>query len=286
MRRNAWMAAVAVAVVGLLVAPLAFGSNMGFKLERNLDLVPGGLSYYSMSFPFYRSFADLWDNQSVPPGLGQDALVMSDDVLADWFSGGDGDCSNYPNECNGSISLLRFINDPAAGADFNKWVGQTVTYNQFTDAVQISGTAFDIDNAADPGKGYLVQIPSGTLFPIVIVGSHNPDVVDFVMTFETGALNKHPFSLPYHTTFSDSQQLLDGIPPPDFENGISLLRFINDPADGQFNQWVGQTVRQDPFGPGKLWVGTSFPLVPGDGYLFVLNGEPPNTTAAVPLPHY
>lgn len=281
MRRNAWMAAVAVAVVGLLVAPLAFGSNMGFKLERNLDLVPGGLSYYSMSFPFYRSFGDLWDSGA--NDFGSDAAVMSDDVLADWFTGGDGTCDGGW-ECDGSISLLRFVNDP--GTDLNKWVGQTIAYNVFQQKAVMSGTAFDIDNAADPGKGFLVQIPSGTQFPVVIVGSHNPDETDFVMTFMTGALNKHPFSLPYHTTYSDSEQLLDGIPDPDFKKGISLLRFINDPADGQFNQWVGQTVAWNDFTMEKVFSGTPFPLVPGDGYLFVLNAEPENVAAAVPLPHY
>jgi hypothetical protein len=277
------MAAVAVAVVGLLVAPLAFGSNMGFKLERNLDLVPGGLSYYVMSFPYYRSFADGWDTMA--NDFGQDTNVMSDDVLADWFTGGDGTCDGGW-ECDGSISLLRFVNDPAAGGDFNQWVGQTIAFNQVTQELQMSGTAFDITNAADPGKGYLVQIPSGTSFPVVIVGSHNPSVTEFIMTFENGALNKHPFSLPYHTTFTDSQQLLDTIPDPDFRSGVSLLRFINDPADGQFNQWVGQTVAWNDFTQQKVFSGNPFPMVPGDGYLFVLNGEPPNTTAVVPLPHY
>lgn len=283
MRRNAWMAAFAVAVIGMLVAPLAFGSNMGFKLERNLDLVPGGLSYYVMSFPFYRSVQDLYHSGN--DDFGSDGSVMSDDVLADWFTNGDGSCDGGW-ECDGSISLLRFVNDPQAGGDFNKWVGQTIAWNTFLNKPQVSGTPFDIDNAGDPGKGYLVQIPSGTSFPVVIVGSHNPSVTEFVMTFENGALNKHPFSLPYHTTFTDSQQLLDAIPAPDFENGISLLRFINDPADGQFNQWVGQTVVWNTFLQEKQFSGTPFPLVPGDGYLFILNAEPANTTASVPLPHY
>jgi hypothetical protein len=245
--------------------------------------VPGGLSYYVMSFPYYRSFADGWHSGN--NDFGQDTNVMSDDVLADWFTGGDFSCDGGW-ECDGSISLLYFNNDPAAGTDFNKWVGQTIAWNAFQGKAVISGTAFDIDNAAAPGKGYLVQIPSGTQFPVVIVGSHNPDVTDFVMTFETGALNKHPFSLPYHTTFTDSQELLDAIPAPDFENGISLLRFINDPADGQFNQWVGQTVVWNQFLGEKQFSGTPFPLVPGDGYLFILNAEPANVTAAIPLPHY
>jgi hypothetical protein len=212
---------------------------------------------------------------------------MSDDVLADWFTGGDFSCDGGW-ECDGSISLLRFVNDPAAGGDFNKWVGQTIAWNAFQMKAVISGTAFDIDNAAEPGMGFLVQIPSGTSFPIVIVGSHNPVASQsgFTMTYETGALNKHPFSLPYHTTFADSFELLDNIPAPDFENGISLLRFINDPADGQFNQWVGQTVTWNPFLMEKQISGTPFQLVPGDGYLFVLNAEPPNTAAVIPLPHY
>jgi hypothetical protein len=279
------MAAIAVAVVGLLVAPLAFGSNMGFQLERNLDLVPGGLSYYVMSFPFYRSQQDLWDTGGGAPGT--DGMIMSDDVLTDWFTNGDGSCDGGW-ECDGSISLLRFVNDPAAGGDFNQWVGQTIAFNQFTSQLQMSGTAFDITNAADPGKGYLVQIPSGTSFPVVIVGSHNPSVTEHVMVFETGALNKHPFSLPYHTTFTDSEQLLDTIPDPDFKKGVSLLRFINDPADGQFNQWVGQTVAFNEFTQEKVISGTAFPLVPGDGYLFVLNAEPetPGGTVSTPLPHY
>ena len=64
-----------VAAIVISAAP-THASNMGFRLERNLDLVPGGLCYYLMSF--YRRWwlmatvgavavlALVWDGLSVP----------------------------------------------------------------------------------------------------------------------------------------------------------------------------------------------------------------------------
>jgi hypothetical protein len=259
----------------------ALASNMAFKLQRDLAVVPGGLSYYLMSLPYHRSFADLWNSQTGE--FGQDSLVDSADVLATWFTDGDGSCDGAW-ECDGSISLLYFVNDPT-DPDLNRWKGQTIAGTPF--GVSLSGEPFDILNAGDPGRGYLVQVPSGTSFPIFIVGSHDPLVTEFVMTYEAGALNKHPYSLPYHTVHADSQELLDSIPDPDYRNGVSLLRFINDPADSQFNRWVGQTVLWSPFG-GKQFSGTPFPLEPGHGYLLELISEPetPGGTVAVPGPHF
>lgn len=278
MRKNARMAIFFVAAVGLLVAPLAFGSNMGFKLERNLDAVPGGLSYYVASFPFYRSFQDLWHTAN--RAFGQDGITQSDDVLADWFTNGDGVCDG--TECTGSFSMLKFNNDTASPA-FNRWDGQTIAKNPLGNVV-ISGTAYDITNTADPGRGYLVQVLSGQ-FPVIIVGSENPDVTVYDMAYVAGALNYFPFSHLYHSTYVTSADLLNAIPDPDWEKGVSILYFQNNSTDAQFNRWVGQTVTKNPLG-NKVVSGTPFNLVPGDGYLFQLPSAPTDGTVTIPLPHY
>lgn len=281
MRKNARMAIFLVAAVGLLVAPLAFGSNMGFKLERNLDAVPGGLSYYVASFPFYRSFQDLW--HSANRTFGADGQIMSDDVLADWMTNGDGTCDgSFPSECNGSFSMLKFNNNPASPA-FNRWDGQSIAKNPLGNIV-ISGTAYDITNTTDPGTGFLVQVLTGA-FPVIIVGSENPDVTVYDMPYTAGALNYFPFSHLYHSTYVTSADLLNAIPDPDWEKGVAILRFINDSADPAFNRWAGQTVTKNPLG-NKVLSGTPFNLVPGDGYLFQLPGAPTDGTVTIPLPHY
>jgi hypothetical protein len=283
MRETGRRLLLSAAVAGVLAATAASGSNMGFRLERDLEFVRDGVSYYLISLPFNRAFADLWDMGA--NDFGQDQVVDSADVLADWYTGGDGSCDGGW-ECDGIISLLYFVNDPG-DPNFNRWVGQTLAYNPFTSHT-MSGTPFDIENATDPARGYLVQVPAGTTFPVVIHGSHDPDVTEFVMTHVPGGLNKHVLSLPYHTTYQDSIELLDSIPAPDYWNGVSILRFVNDPSHPQFNQWVGQTIAWNEFLAMKQVSGAPFPLVPGEGYMLTLFSEPPTPggTVVVPLPHY
>ena len=84
----------------------------------------------------------------------------------------------------------------------------------------------------------------------------------------------------YPTSFD----LLLNIPDPDWEKGVAILRFMNDPANPMFNRWFGQTIVRGDFG--RLCSGTPFPLVPGEGYLFQLMSPPLNGTVTVPLPRY
>jgi len=297
MRKNARMAIFLVAAVGLLVAPLAFGSNMGFKLERTMAAVPGGLSYYPVSLPFYRSVQDLWNTAAAgfTPTAGTDNGVgemWSDDLLADWWTNGDGTCDgSFPSECVGSITILRFIN-LSADPGFNTWKGQTIARNPITGNPVMSGVRFDVvnDPATDPdgpGQGFLVTIPNGS-FPVIIVGSENPDVPTYVMPFVAGGLNKHPYSHLYHSTYVTSQDLLTDLATAtgSWEGGVSILDFINDSADPAFNTWKGQTIAKNPITGNPTYSGTPFNLVPGNGYVFVLNGAPPAGSTTISLPHY
>jgi hypothetical protein len=147
-----------------------------------------------------------------------------------------------------------------------------------------SGDAFDVENLVEPAKGYFVQVNVGQV-PVVIVGSHNPDVTVWPIARPVGSQGLKGFSLPYHTTWVTSQDVLQNA--WDNQTGtndlnLSLAYFELDPGAGaDFNSFVGQTV-VGIGSPDPLWTGDPFNLIPGDGYLFQLNQGGAN----LQMPHY
>jgi len=299
MRKTAIQVALVVAGLGLLFAPSLFGSNMGFKLERNLNQVAGSQSFYVMSFPFYRSFNDLWETGV---GLGTDGLVQSDDVLADWFTNGDGSCDGGW-ECVGAITLMYFDNN-CPGGTCNQFVFQTIGPDAFPPyAPVMTGVPFPVmDTAgAEPRQGFVAQItaadangdgiPDPGAFPVIIVGSENPDVVSFRVD-KVASQSFYPFSMLYHTTWTTSREVLqaawDNQDPADTNCSLSLTFMDYDnncPASPTCNQWVFQSVTGnafDPCGQPPDFTGTEFNLVPGNGYMF----QVVTSWSDIPLPHY
>lgn len=287
MRKTAIQVALVVAGLGLLFAPALFGSNMGFKLERNLNQVAGSQSFYIMSFPFYRSFNDLWNTGGGV--LGTDGAVQSDDVLADWFTNGDGACDGGW-ECVGGITLMYFDNT-CPGATCNQFVFQTIAPDPFTSAPAITGVPFQVlDTAgADPTQGFLAQIIDSGAFPVIIVGSENPDVVQVRVDRVTGSQSFFPFSMLYHTTWTTSADVLQAA--WDGQDDLAecpliftIMDFDNNcPASPTCNQFVFQSIAEDPFTNCLAsTTGTPFNLVPGNGYMFQLSAS----GSDIALPHY
>jgi len=273
-----WMArAGAVALVFAAVAGRALGSNMMFKTEQQFDYAAGSLNRYYVSFPFMRSFPDVWTT-----GIGMNPLstdgFFSDDVLADWYSGGDGVCD--PGECTGAISLLRF------DRTLDVWRGQTI-YKDPLNVVRVIGPRLDVDT--DPGEGFQVMVYAGRAqYPIEIVGSENPFIMDWPLTAVPNNLNYYPFSLPYNTLWRTSQELLEAAWAARENPTTECFELVIAKFDNATNQHVEQTVRSNLPCPACLpscqpeYPGTVFDLLPPWGYRLQIN----QGSVFLPLPHY
>ena len=78
-----------MAAAGAVVAMFLFlavssvtGSNMGFKLETQFEVIPGNGNIYLTSFPFFASFPDTNNSTFVPTPNGK---VDSEDALRDMW---------------------------------------------------------------------------------------------------------------------------------------------------------------------------------------------------------
>jgi hypothetical protein len=294
---------VGVAVLAALAAPMAFGSNMGFKLERPIDNIAESRSLYFVSLPFYRSFQDLAGDQSNP--RTPNGVIDSSDVLLDWFTNGDGFCpgeagdngNNFPSECGGVITLFTFNADPAVNP------GQTFTFQ--TIRTDLSGNpiftsdGFTIQDPTDPNgtgetqQGYMAQAVSGQ-FPTITVGSHNPGLTEWVLTEFDPSRNLNIYSLPYHTTWTTSRELLTDVwdATETSKEIITLFGFDPDPATNPGQVFTTQTARADLggnliFAPDSgLDCGDGFCLTPGNGYMVQVVSGGDDGTVTVPQPHY
>jgi len=261
-------------------SPVPRRSNMGFKIALDLNEVPGSLNYYSLSFPYLRSFSDLWDSAS--GSLGSDGRTLSDDVLAGWATGGDGSCeSAFPAECRGSLALLRFVREPSHYR-FNMWAGQVIALSPLGSVV-MNGSPYSV--AAEPQEGFLAQVLYRS-FPAVVLGSHDDGVTAARIGPDPNRARFLPFSIPPHTTWRTSQDLLlaawngrlDQTPGAGYI--LSFLTPSNDPARGFL---YGQTVAESRVRPGTpSFSGQPVPLRPGIGCLLV----PEWGSTDLPLPHY
>ena len=298
--------ACGVAVLAALAAPMAYGSNMGFKLERPANNVQDSRSLYFISLPFYRSFQDLaGDSTAAQTPNGH---VDSADLLLDWFTNGDGCCpgqtsctdngNNFPDECSGVITLFTFWPDPAVNPS-QLFTTQTIRTNLQGEPTLI-GENFTIQDPSDPNsdaamvpQGYMAQAVSGE-FPTITVGSHNPDVTTWVLQEFAGSRNLNIYSLPYHTTFTQSDELLTAIwdDTEAAKEVLTIFTFDPSPATNPTMTFTTQTIRPDLSGNATyipasgLSCGTGFCLTPGNGYMIQVVGGGTDGNVTVPQPHY
>lgn len=308
--------ALGVAIVATMVAPAAFASNMGFKLEREFDTVDPVLSkgLYYVSFPFFRSFEDL--GQTTAGSIQTpDNFVTAADVLLDWFTNGDGCCpgedavdcppngdngNNFPDECAVEMSLINRIPDPAVNPDQTPVILKIKP--GLLGGIIFEGEDFNISEdptLQDPSlpasrtdeviRGYEVLAAAGNA-PSVIVGSHNPDISLWTVPFyPLPSQNFQAFSLPYHTTYTTADELLtaafnDADTPPDTEE-FTLITFDPDPTTNPDQVATVRKIKKDFLG-NIIFEGTNFDLVPGNGYGLLNAAAGPDGVIEIPLPHY
>jgi len=303
--------AVAAAVVLALVAPMAHASNMGFKLERPFEKPqPESLAIYYVSFPFYRSFQD-FGSQADP--RTPDGQITAVDVLIDWFTNGDGCCpgetcdngNGFPDECGGTaapfdaaIQIGTMEADPVINPS-QAILNLKIQRPPVGGFISFSGLDFSIGDATAPGRadetrrGYQVEVTKG-LFPAIIVGSHNPDTVEWlVQGYDplTGSLNINYFSLPYHTTFTTAEEFLvaawDALAE---DEQIQLVTFDPDFLTNPAQALLNKKIQPAPVGGGYTFSPpagqNNFALVPGNGYRLEIVAAGGDDIVTVPLSHY
>jgi hypothetical protein len=301
--------AVAAAVVLALVAPMAHASNMGFKLERPLEKPqPESLAIYFVSFPFYRSFQDFGSQSDWQT---PDGVITAADVLIDWFTNGDGCCpgdacdngNNFPDECGqgtsaGAIQIGMMNPDPVANPS-QSIQNLSILPAPIGGGLIFSGQDFPIGDPTDPGRadeiirGYQVEIPFG-LYPVIIVGSHNPDVVTWdIGGFDpaTGSLNINHFSLPYHTTFTTAEELLEATwDATNEDEQIIISDFDPDTGTNAAQLRMNKSILPAPVGGGFIFSPpagqNNFALVPGNGYEITIAAAGADMVVQMPLSHY
>lgn len=302
-----------VAVLGLVIASPSFGSNMGFKLERNL---PANIDHptfgtqtiqHIMSFPFFRSYADV---STAPNGEDKDGNTLSgindmvgvvdaQDVLLDLWNADQGTAGTDKN-----ISLLRF------NTATNQF--ENVSFTGFGTTVLITGQPnqnFSLEG--DDTEGYLVQVTGGsaaaTDIRSIIVGSHNPSTTVKPLVSN---VTFNMYGLPYHTTHTHSdcagqgptcdgllesflQGNSDGFDCPtgmDDGDSIAILDFdgeaggANPGTDGSFFNRAATC-----FGGTLIFSGdvtSPFALTPGNGYLLNYLDGNDSYTPDLAIPHY
>lgn len=289
--------ALGVAVLAVLVAPAAFASNMGFKLERQLTNIASSRNLYIVSLPYFRSYEDLGSFGGNGQPFGPpDGVVTAVDVLLDWFTNGDGSCDGG-FECEGEVTLQNFEADPALNPE-QLPTDLTISKN-FLGEVQFVGTDYDIGHDTSPGRadekprGYVAIVAAGD-FPTITVGSHDPDFGNgsWTVTEFSGSRNLHFFSLPYHTTFTTAQELLTAM--WDATNGdeeITLQTFDPDPTTNDLQLFTDCTVRcafpcGSPPAPEFICPDGDFSLLPGQGYNLIVASGGADGMVNIPLSHY
>jgi hypothetical protein len=136
-------------------------------------------------------------------------------------------------------------------------------YNTVTDALEVYSKA-----GADPppfalasGIGYFVKVSANTSY--IMVGSHNPGYQHTFLGTGASATGRNLFAVPYHSTRTNAEQLLDelnttGIPSGNIAN-VQRHQISNDAAS------VYSKAGADP---------PAFPIVPGEAYFVKLAGNP------------
>lgn len=237
MSRNVRAAAAALALAGGVYfagSIPAEASNMGFKLERSLDLVRRSAApnaplqnVYWVSQPLFNGLGDVADtlfsgtNKCVETGgaTAGDGIVNIDDMICDMWT-----ARSTPAQA-GTFTASYINRDTCTP------VSRIATVQ--LGAIRFTGTAFPLQ--AEIGYQVLVTVPSGATYSpqnrAVIVGSHDPSFagrqIVAAPTCPTGTPNccgaaaprLDLINLPYHTMFQNSDEILCGLEGVDWTDG-------------------------------------------------------------------
>jgi hypothetical protein len=304
-------AALALTVAGgvYLAGQPAEASNMGFKLERSLDLIrdvnnrPHGNLYY-VSFPLFNGLGDVANSAPTPnnkcvgdptgPPAG-DNVINADDAICDLWTSRQGD-----------MAFTYIDRDTCSKRS------RTATNQGAIIGIRFSGAYTDV---LTRDVGYAVNIGSAgstTLSPqnrAVIVGSHDPSYAGRQILFAPGcgptANREDLLNLPYHTMYQFADEILCGLENVDWVDangdgkpdtcdpargaifdgqtgqfhGLSVTTFDNDA-----NTFVSRVVTRNALlpPPGLVFTNTNFDLRPGDAYLLNLSRQHVPTTFLSP----
>jgi hypothetical protein len=334
MSKRMWSAALALSLGGgvYLAASTAQASNMGFKLEREFNYKTTSaagnrplLNVYYLSIPLFNGLGDIADTTAInpvggqpfknkcvgenggPPGPAGDGEINVDDMLCDlWTARVDptragtfqiisidsANCAVFSRTGNIQIGVPNFSGVPFPPAGTDLWTNRGYQIN-----VAISNAVAPPVNRA------------------VIVGSHDPSFAGQVIHFSTTcgptALRSDLLTIPYHTMFQKSPELLcglRGVAWQDTDNNwrpddnspagcaggvfdgattITVLTAVNDdPALGGRSGFFGQTARIGGLPPAVQLapVDPVFDIIPGEAYR--VNMLPGQQDRALVNPHF
>lgn len=264
MSRNVRAAVAALALAGgvyLAGSVPAEASNMGFKLERSLDLIRRTSdnrplqNVYWISFPLFNGLADLADsqfsggNKCIETGgaTTPDGVINSDDAICDMWTA-------RSNPATAGTFTFSYINRDTCTPTARNG---TISLGQ----VRFTGVAFPL--VPEIGYQALITVAAGATFSpqnrAVIVGSHDPSFAGRQIiaspTCPTGAPNccgasaprTDLINLPYHTMYQKADEILCGLEGVDWVdangNGTPDLcwKENSSPANTTFDAGVDTT---------------------------------------------
>lgn len=218
MSRKLSAAALAVAVAGgvYLSGGVAEASNMGFKLERNFEVVrgPSGdfLNIYLVSFPLFNGLGDIADSTAGAGGTSKcvgdpdgpaagDGVINAEDAICDLWTDRSSGVEN-------TFAFSRFDRDTC------QFTGATGDWSGFG-GFSWGGVAFPM-NESDAGYQVTTVVPTGgttVTNRAVIVGSHDPGYAGRqIRAPASGCVPSNDYiNLPYHTMYRESAEILCGL---------------------------------------------------------------------------
>jgi hypothetical protein len=199
----------------LLVAGGLFASNMGFKLNKQLNFTGTATGINSLSLPFNRQIGI--DN----------AKNLLDDI------------KNTGSPTNAVAGVARY--NPATNSP-----------------VFYTGAPADIAFNLSKAEGYLVQMTQNATY--IVVGSDDPAFVVTFLGTGASATGINLYSLPYHTTTTNAEQLRN-------ELRATGAPVNNVGAVGNYN-----TATNSPVFYTGAPADVAFPLVAGNAYFVQVSG--------------
>lgn len=245
MTRRIWSAALALSLAGgvYLAAVPAQASNMGFKLERDVDYKRNAAlnplqNIYWIAVPYFNGVGDL-ANTLAPESnkcvgetggpLAADGWINVDDLECDWWQSRL--TAPPPGTAAGTFSITWFNRADCIPKTRNA----TFRFG----APSFSGDIFPADDGdGDPSNntdlltdvGYQINLanPPGTaqLNRVIVVGSHDPAFAGHSVASSAGCAASAPqrdlIAVPYHTMYRKAVEILCGLEGVDWiDDGMS-----------------------------------------------------------------
>lgn len=316
MTRKLCATTLALALVGgvYLAAQPAAASNMGFKLERDFEVIDGFRGLYYVSFPLFNGLGDVATSTvlagNMSPCVGDVGGPAMGDGIVD---GVDAACDLWTSRL-GTFNISRYNHAACAF--------ETLTLNSSLFGIAVSSETLA---PLPTDEAFQVNVPAeltsiGAQNQAVIVGSHDPSYAGRTLQDNAACgLDIALINVPYHTMYQRSGEILCGLEGVDWilgvpggragpidpagdptsnaepavcPNGIfdgttlvNVLTFDNENDGlGADNQFIVSSV-EDTGIFGLAFVNfPGYDLVPGDGYLVRMTpGHGPSTFLS---PHF